>query len=162
MTYWQEHFERRGMMIIPEARKIGDFLDGDAVIASSSSSHISTSFATPSDVGLAREPGQSSREPPKGKRPAGAPPAGAPVKTKQRSDNPRSEPQHNVQNGAYTTNRTNKPLCKMYQSDACSHGKDCKYAHQCMKCLGNHGSIAPTPCKLSPKEKSQKKKGGRA
>ena len=162
MCYWQENFDRPAMMILSGSRSTGDFLDGDAAIASSSSGHISTSYATPSDVGLAAEVGRPQREPPGGKRPTAPAPAGAPVPKKQRAV-PKPEPQHNVQNGSFTTNRMGKQLCKNYQTDSCTHGRTCKYAHQCAKCLGNHGSQAPSPCTATPKDKSKSfaRKGGK-
>ena len=51
MQYWYEQVERPGQMILSQSRNVGEYLDDDATVAASASSHIATSFATPADVG---------------------------------------------------------------------------------------------------------------
>ena len=169
VRYWAEQFERPGMQILTGARFIRDFLDGDAVIAANSDNHISTSYATPSDVGLANDGTPATRADHK-KRPAtggggggaggGGGGSGGGRKRSRSEDKPppkQSHAAHNVSNGSYLTNRNNKQLCNAFQDGKCTN-KNCPRGHQCSKCLGNHGASHPTPCKSTPKEKSSMSK----
>ena len=81
---------------------------------------------------------------------------GGPAKQPKREQPKSKEFQHNVSGGEFTTNRGGKGLCKTHQLGQCTK-PDCKYAHQCTKCLSpEHGSA-----KCSKVAPSSHKKAGR-
>lgn len=132
IQYWYEQVERPAQMILAHSRTMDDYLDGDAVIAATSSAHIATSCATPADVGLAGDTGKAQRD---RKRPGNGDTGTPPPKA------PKVAPvvkglQHNVTGRKYTTDRNGRKFCVSFQTAAgCVHGKKCQLAHQCNKCL---------------------------
>ena len=157
LQYWYEAVERPAQLILSQTASVSDYLDGDAVIAASGSSHIATSFATPSDVGLTSE----APRPGAGKRKATQQDGEPPVKTTRKTEAPKERPKslelHNVAAGVYPTNRNGRALCSAFQAGSCKFGTKCKNAHQCNKCL--LPTHAGNTCKQTPKEKTRKSGG---
>jgi hypothetical protein len=145
--YWHLNLEEPCLLIVAGARRVDGFLDGDASVCASGSSHMATQ-GTPIFSLLDRETGASgSRQPAERKTSAHAPPA-------KRKDAPsRSsggvKPGAIMVDGKYTTNRQGNPLCMLFNSGACSGPrganvtcpKDPTRRHNCHKCLSaDHGA----------------------
>ena len=158
LNYWRENVEMPAVLILTNARQLGDYLDGDASVASSSSAHIATSYATPAEVGLSAT-SASTRQAPTGRRPAQDEADEPPVKKRKPADKKKLKAkadQHNVENGLYVTNRAGRKLCSAYQSGKCTN-TSCQLAHQCYRCLGS--GHAGEACKATPKAKTGKAGG---
>ena len=156
LNYWRENVEMPAVLILTNARQLGDYLDGDASVASSSSAHIATSYATPAEVGLSTT--SATRQAPTGRRPAHddtEEPAGKKRKAADKKKPKAKADQHNVENGVYVTNRAGRKLCSFYQTGKCTN-TSCQQAHQCNRCLGpGHTGEA---CKAIPKARAAKGK----
>ena len=168
LNNWHEHVEIKDIMILSAAPPQSEYLDGDCPIAPSSSAHIATYYSTPSDIGLAVESSTGraavgkTTTPPPNKRTRESDGGGA---AKQpRKENPKAKDFiHNVTGGEYTINRSGNNLCKGFQTGQCTR-MDCKFAHQCTKCLSpEHGGsecskVAPAVHKKSKANAAGKKR----
>jgi hypothetical protein len=161
--YWHVNLEEPALLILTGSRSSATFLDGDATVCDSSSSHLATSgspgFTLAGGSGSRGSgPAKDNRPPQKGQPPAKKPRIEPPAASKSgRSANIGSD-------GRFVTNRQGNQLCYGFNAGTCIGKKgnptcpnSTTYRHNCSICLDcSHNA---TECKKP--QGSAKKQGGK-
>lgn len=155
-AFWREEVIEPGMLILTKVSGLGDMVDGDALVKSSSAAASPReTTVTPARMLQHNPPTASSQRPRK---------------------NNRTGRVHEIQDGKYTRNRTGYKLCDAFQTGGCVQtnngiwcGQSWDTTHQCNLCLGGHGAHncphkeiqVPGFIKKDGKGKGKGKRGGK-
>jgi hypothetical protein len=165
--YWHLHLEEPCLLIAAGAKKVDGFIDGDAAICSSSSSHMATQ-GSPAfslhDVGHT-----GNRQPAQRAVPDRRPPAQAPHPKRARAleDTPKGS-SAKVVDGKFVTNRGGHSLCHAFNAGGCPGNKKGNPAcpvepsrrHNCNRCLSSSHGASECTSTVAPSTGGPQNRGG--